>query len=109
VYRTGQRSCVPHGGCYDDVLVTAETNPLEPRDGYQLKYYAAGVGNIRAEPRGGKEKEVLVLVSVRKLGPAALAKVRVQALKLDGRAYRSQRALYGRTPPAEPAPPDESG
>jgi hypothetical protein len=100
VYKTGQRNCVPLD-CYDDVLVTDETNPFETADGHQLKYYAPGVGNIRAAPRGGKEKEILVLIEVRRLGRKALAKVREEALKLDKRAYRVSKDLYGRTPPAQ--------
>jgi hypothetical protein len=100
VYKTGQSNCVPVR-CYQNVLVTDETNPYEPADGHQLKFYAPGVGNIRAAPRGGKEKEVLVLVDVRLLGPKGLAKVREQALKLDKRAYQVRKDLYARTPPAE--------
>jgi hypothetical protein len=100
VFRTGVRNCVPTG-CYDDVLVTDETNAYEPTDGHQRKFYAPGVGNIRAAPKGGKEKEILVLIKVRRLGPKALAKVRQEALKLDKRAYRVRKDLYGRTPPAE--------
>jgi hypothetical protein len=101
VHRTGQRNCVPVG-CFEDVLVTDETNPLEPNDGHQLKYYAKGIGNIRAAPgKGGKEKEVLVLVKVRRLNAKQLADVRNEATKLDKRAYRTRKALYGRTPPVE--------
>jgi hypothetical protein len=100
VIKTGGRNCVPVD-CYENVLVTDETNPYEEADGHQLKYYAPGVGNIRAAPKGGKEKEVLVLIDVRKLGPRALAKVRQEALKLDKRAYRVRKDVYGRTPPAE--------
>ena len=37
-------------GCYDDVLITDETNPDEPGDGHQLKYYAPDIGNIQAAP-----------------------------------------------------------
>jgi hypothetical protein len=101
VYRTGQRSCVPVR-CYDDVLVTDETNPLEPQDGHQLKFYAPGVGNIRAAPgKGGKEREILVLVKVTKLSPGALFFARQEALKLEKRAYRKD--VYRGTPPAERA------
>jgi hypothetical protein len=100
IYKTGQSNCVPVR-CYQNVLVTDETNPYEPADGHQLKYYAPGVGNIRAAPRGGKEKEVLVLVDVRQLGRRALARVRLEALKLDKRAYRVRKDVYARTPPAE--------
>jgi hypothetical protein len=104
VYKTGQRNCVPNG-CYDNVLVTDETNPVEPADGHQLKYYAPGVGNIRAAPgAGGKEREVLVLVAVKHLGPDTLAKVREGARRLDSRAYRSRRGLYRHTPPVQQAP-----
>jgi ketosteroid isomerase-like protein len=101
VYRTGQRSCVP-GRCYDDVLVTDETNPLEPADGHQLKYYAPDVGNIRAAPgKGGKEREILVLVKVTRLPAGALFFVRKEALKLERRAYR--KPFYRRTPRAKRA------
>lgn len=100
VFRTGARNCVPTG-CYKEVLVTDETNPYEPADGHQRKFYAPGVGNIRAAPKGGKEKEILVLVSVRELGPKALAKVRKEALKLDKRAYRVRKDLWGKSPPVE--------
>jgi len=102
VHATGRRDCVPLG-CYDNVLVTDETNPYDPTDGHQRKYYARGIGNIRAAPAGGRESEVLVLVAVRRLGREAMAKVRAEALKLDRRAYRVRGAVYAHTPPAEPA------
>jgi hypothetical protein len=100
VFRSGVRNCVPPG-CYRDVLITDETNPYEPTDGHQRKFYAPGVGNIRAAPKGGKEKEILVLVKVRRLGPRALAKVRKEAIKLDNRAYKVRKKLWSRTPPVE--------
>lgn len=99
VEKTGQRDCVPTG-CYEDVVVTRETNPEEPNDGFQLKYYAPGVGNTRAAPRGGKEKEILVLIKVRKLGSKEMDEVRREALTLDKRAYRSRPAVWGDSPPA---------
>jgi hypothetical protein len=88
-------------GCYDDSLVIVETNPLERGNGHQLKYYAPGVGNVRVAPRGGKEHEVLVLVKVRNLGADELARVRGKALVLDRRGARTQKAVYGRTQPAQ--------
>ena len=100
VEKTGQRDCVPTG-CYDDVVVTRETNPEEPDDGFQLKYYAPGIGNTRAAPRGGKEKEVLVLIKERKLGAKEMDEVRREATKLDQRAYRSRPAVWGDTRPVE--------
>lgn len=107
VHRAGLSDCVPVR-CFRDVLVTDETNPLEPGDGHQRKFYAAGVGNIRAAPApgklGGKEREVLVLTRVERLSPQEMARVRREALKLDRRAYRVRKDLYGRTPPVERAP-----
>lgn len=100
VAKTGQRNCVPTD-CYEDVLVTDETNPAEPDDGHQLKYYAPGVGNIRAAPGvGGKEKEVLLLVAVNNLTPQKLAHARDQALALEKRAYRT-KTPWARTSPIE--------
>jgi hypothetical protein len=103
VVKIGQKLC-GDTGCYENVLVTDETNPAEPADGHQLKYYAPGVGNIRAAPGvGGKEREVLELVAVRRLGPKAMAAVRKAALKLERRAYKVAKAYRG-TPPMQPAP-----
>jgi hypothetical protein len=101
VVKTDQKNCVPYD-CYDDVVVTDETNPFEPNDGHQLKYAAPGVGTIRAAPgAGGKEREVLVLVDVKRLGTQARAKVREEALELDRRAHRVREDLFARTPPAQ--------
>jgi hypothetical protein len=103
VVKIGQKLC-GDTGCYKNVLVTDETNPAEPADGHQLKYYAPGVGNIRAAPGvGGKEREVLELVAVRRLGPKAMAAVRKAALKLEKRAYKVAKAYRG-TPPMQAAP-----
>ncbi len=103
VYRTGQRTCVPVK-CYSNVLVTDEWNPDEPA-AHQQKFYAPGVGNIRADFAGTKEteKETLVLIREVQLDPKALALIRQEALKLDRRAYTSRKDLYGRTPPAQQA------
>jgi hypothetical protein len=103
VIKIGQKICGATG-CYENVLVTDETNPEEPADGHQLKYYAPGVGNIRAAPGvGGKEREVLELVAVRRLGPKAMAAVRKAALKLDKRAYKAAKVYRG-TPPVQLGP-----
>jgi hypothetical protein len=99
VAKTGLSTCTPLK-CYDDVLLIDEWNPLEPADGHQLKYYAAGAGNVRVGAVGDPEAEELVLVKVEHLGPAALAKARAEALKLERHAYKVSRSLYGRTPPA---------
>ena len=99
VAKTGLSTCTPLK-CYDDVLLIDEWNPLEPADGHQLKYYAAGVGNVRVGAVGDPEAEELELVKAERLGPAALAKARADALKLERHAYKVSRRLYGRTRPA---------
>jgi hypothetical protein len=88
------KECVPVD-CYENALVVDETNPLEPEDGHQLKYYAEGVGNISVAPgKGGKEREVLELVKVQKLRAATLEKVHKEALRLDRRAYRTVKNVW---------------
>lgn len=104
VVSTGGRVCVPTG-CYRDVLQTDETNPLEPGDGHQRKFYAAGVGNVRVEPGpGDKDREVLHLVTIRHLSPAAMVVVRRHVRALDRRAYRVARPLYGALPALQRLP-----
>jgi hypothetical protein len=101
VLRSGLRDCVPLR-CFTDVLLTDETNPNEPADGHQRKFYAPGIGPIRAAPVGGREREVLELTHVDRLAPDRLAAVRHEALRLDRRGYSVSRRVYGRTPPAAP-------
>jgi hypothetical protein len=100
VYKMGQQTCTPVE-CYENVLVTEEFNPEEP-GAFQLKYYASGVGNVRVGWRGPKEeeKETLELVELNRLSPEAVAKVRKEALQMDGRAYERSE-VYRETPPAE--------
>jgi hypothetical protein len=99
VYRMGQKTCVP-AACYANVLVTREFNPDEPGRS-QLKYYAPGIGNIRVGWLGkDPDKEAAGLVSLVHLSPAALAKARAAALRLEARAYKRRPAVYGGTPPA---------
>ncbi len=100
-YRTGEQTCVPVG-CYRDVLVTREFSRTEP-DAFQLKYYAAGVGNVRVGWGGANEDEheVLVLTQLVHLGPEALAEVRRKVLEQERRAYDLSPDVYGRTTAAE--------
>jgi hypothetical protein len=104
VAKTGGRNCVPVD-CYDNVLLIREWNPDEPEEGFQLKYYAPGVGNIRVGARGGPEKEVLVLTEVRELDEAGLAEARAAALELEAHAYERSEA-YQTTSPLEQCTPD---
>lgn len=102
VHKTGIQACVP-AGCYHDVVVTREFETGKP-DAFQEKYYAPGLGNIRTGWAGAKDvdKEVLVLVRVAHLGPAALARVRAKAFALEHHAYKISKDVYGRTRPAVP-------
>ncbi len=104
VYKTGQKTCVPMN-CYEEVLVTSESNPEEP-GAEQYKYFARGVGNVRVgwKGEGEKTKETLELVDVMQLGPEALAEVRAQALELEKHAYEISKNVYAHTSPAEPTP-----
>lgn len=97
VDQVGQKTCVP-AGCYEDVVVIAESSEGEGPDAEQLKYHAPGIGFVRVGWRGRGEKlrETLELTEIIKLSPEALAKARADALELEKRAY-----VYGRTPPAE--------
>jgi hypothetical protein len=104
VLKVGQRTCIP-AQCFARVLLVDEFNPDQPGKN-QLKYYAPGVGNVRVAWSGVNEdsKETLVLMQVARLGPAALARARTEALKLEQSAYRISKSTYGRTAPAEVAP-----
>jgi len=106
VDQMGQKTCIP-AGCYEDVLVIAETSAEEP-DAQQLKYYARGVGNVRVGWKGAgeKTKETLALAKVEHLDAAGLAAVRAKALELEKSAYRRSASVYGRTPAAVRGGPD---
>ena len=88
---------------YTDVLVIKETSKEEEKvGGAQLKYYAAGVGNIKVGwmGAGDKSKEVLELTRVEQLDANEMAAVRAKALALEKSAYRRSKNVYGRTAPA---------
>jgi hypothetical protein len=97
-----KRLCVP-AGCYRNVLQIEEWTPEEP-GAKQLKYHAPGTGTIKVGFESGAQREELHLVRVDRLSPAALARVRKQALAIDRRAYTVSRKVYGRTPRAVPGP-----
>jgi hypothetical protein len=88
---------------YADALVIKETSEEEDKVGAaQLKYYAAGVGNIKAGWIGSadKSKEMLELTRVEQLDASQMAAVRAKALALERSAYRRSKNVYGRTTPA---------
>jgi hypothetical protein len=86
--------CVP-ADCYNDVLVTAESDEADP-DAVQLKFYAPDVGNVAVDWRGDDpEMEELELVERSELDDAAMAEVREAALAMEQRGN-----MYGATGPA---------
>jgi uncharacterized membrane protein YkoI len=97
VDRMGHKTCV-RVGCYNDVLVIAESSDKEGPEAEQLKYYAPGIGFVQVGWRGKRERtrETLELTEVKQLDAEGMAKVRAAALAIESRAYD-----YGRTPPLE--------
>jgi hypothetical protein len=94
ISKAGAKDCV-RAGCYSDVIVIEESEPLKP-DAYQLKSYAKGVGNIRTDWAGKREldKEELELVKKRVVSSAEQAQARQEALNIDAR-----QRVYGLTGP----------
>ena len=86
--------------CYEGVLVTAEYSETEP-DAFQLKYYAAGVGNVRVGWKGfDATREELELVEILELDGNAMDEAREAALGLETRAYEISKEVYDQTPPS---------
>ncbi len=102
VTHVNTRTCAPVG-CFEGALRTAETSPLDPGGGSQIKFYAPGVGVVRVEAVNDPEGETLLLRERNTLGPEALAAVRREALALDARGYLNN-GFYRLTSPAEPPP-----
>ncbi len=83
-------------GNYTNVLSTREYSQEEP-NAFQLKYYAAGVGNIGVGYIGDDPNaETMDLIEVKHLKGKDLAEVREAAMKLERRA-----AVYGQLAPAK--------
>jgi hypothetical protein len=100
VDQVGQETCVA-AGCYQDVLVLAESS-LGEFDIYQIKYYARGVGEVKVGWRGPTDSaEDLELVEFTQLGADAVAQVRAQALALEAHAYEVSNYVYGQTAPSQ--------
>jgi hypothetical protein len=108
VFQEQQRVCVPTG-CYDDVLVIDERNPLEPAVGHQRKFYSAGTGLIKVTAVGGADQETLDLVKVEQLTDAKLAEVNQEAMKIDQHAYTVSKNVYAKTAKAEVTTETTSG
>ncbi|MHA7223865.1 hypothetical protein ACX80S_16335 [Arthrobacter sp. RHLT1-20] len=100
-----QRVCVKTG-CYNDVMVIDEYNPLDPPSaGHQRKFYSAGTGLIKVTAVSGADQEFMDLVKIKKLSRAELASVNAQALKQDKRGYTVSKDVYAKTPRAVVAYP----
>jgi hypothetical protein len=100
VDQIGQETCVP-AGCYQDVLVIAESS-LGEVDAYQLKYYARNVGEVRVGWRGADEtQENLELVELGQVSPDELAKIGDMARELEKHAFEVSDTVYGKTSPLE--------
>ena len=96
----GVETCVP-AGCFDDVLVTNETNLLVPEDGIQSKFHAPRVGIIRIGAVDPPTGETLELVEVEELSRSDLREARKEALRLDRRGFRFGGDAYQATEPAK--------
>ncbi len=84
-------------GQYTNVLVTREYSKKEP-NAYQLKYYAAGVGNIGVGYIGNDPNaETMDLIESKQLNAAELANIREEAMKLEKRA-----SVYGKMASSQP-------
>jgi hypothetical protein len=100
VFKKDQRVCVPTG-CYEDVLVIEESNPLEPPSaGRQRKFYSAGTGLVKVTAVGGPDEEFQDLVKIKKLTRSELDSINVQALEQDLRGYTVSKDVYAKTPRA---------
>jgi hypothetical protein len=102
VFKQNEHVCVATG-CYDDVLVIDERNPLEPAVGHQRKFYSAGTGLVKVTAVGGDAQETLDLVKIEQLTDAQLKEVNQEALKLDQHAYQVSKNVYAKTDQAEVA------
>jgi hypothetical protein len=105
-FATGVELCVPLR-CYRNVLVTDEFDPPEPEKGNVHKFYAPGVGNIRAEPAGDPDMETLDLVDLVDLDPKARAAANARTLELDRRAYSIAADVFRGSPRATLADHDD--
>jgi hypothetical protein len=90
--------CVPLD-CYDHILITEMTSPLDAGSGHQRKYHAKDLGivQITAVENPG---ETLALIRHVELGDNEKLWARQRALALEDRAYEISD-VYKDTPPAE--------
>jgi len=93
VAKVNERKCVPFD-CFKSLAI------LE--DGSEFKYFGPGVGHIATEPNySGGEQEKEELVNVVKLKPKGLAEMSAEAMKLDKRASKEAKSVFGNSEPAQ--------
>ncbi|MDP9467850.1 MAG: hypothetical protein M3P32_03810 [Chloroflexota bacterium] len=102
VFETGLRTCTG-AGCFDDVLVTDETSPLDSGNAHQRKFHAPGVGIVKVSAINDPERETLVLTEIIHLSAKQLKDVRTTARQMDERGC-SVKPLYCKTPPVRRSP-----
>lgn len=104
VVEKGGEVCV-EAGCFDDVLVTHETNLAVPEDGIQSKTHAPGVGIVHIGAVDPPTGEVLELLARERLSREELKEARAAALELDARGYEFGEG-YDATSPAKRLKPE---
>lgn len=90
--RIQKRECEPFD-CFADVLVIREGKRSALDN--EFKYYAAGVGQIRNQPRNeSRHEDTERLINVTRLSAAGLAEASRAALRVDRRAAKELPELY---------------
>lgn len=102
VIETDVAVCVPIQ-CYDHVLITEEGNPLDLGSGQVRKYHSLGVGVVQVSAVEDPKGETIALTKDEQLSAVDMEWARLEALKLEERAYAISE-VYADTPPAELAP-----
>ena len=92
-----QEVCVL-AGCFQDVLVTYETNLAVRGDGIQSKFHAPGIGIVKIGAVDPPTGEVLELAAHERLSPDEMNEARRQALALDRRGYEFGEGYDATTP-----------
>lgn len=100
IIAVGQHTCTP-SACYANLVETREYSPLDPAHGEVQKFYAAGLGLVRALPGTDPEAERLTLTEVRHLSEQERAQANARVLEVDKRAYSVVPEIWRDTPPAQ--------
>lgn len=100
VAEMGLDVCVPVD-CYENVLIIEEFSQ-EELDGFQLKYFASGIGNVKVGWSGADaSREELELTEHNQLSAEEMEVVRDAALAMEASAYKISKEVYDQTQPSE--------